>query len=283
MSADEGCPVLLPETENAYLREQIRQKEARIARLRLERPATECDESWPVPLPESDWTPGQRAAMDWHRRLNVRYAHQARIVTWKNRQRKSHQWVNLGEVADWCARKAGSVARDEGQRAQALTDLANSIEFGEFSRNGRLQIAYLPDSVPHLRVRWPSAGMQPGALPLCWAPAALCHRWFAARGIPLPPWLAEAAIVEPVRPAPAVRPAAAPPTEAARSVPAVKPTVKRDASRAWAAWLAERGPDNQPTRKEAEKWATDNGHSLDQGRKLHQSLELPLGRRKKSR
>lgn len=77
-------------------------------------------------------------------------------------------------------------------------------------------------------------------------------------------------------------PAAIPVAAALPEPPRAAPGAKPDATRAWSVWLTERGSDNPPTRREAEKWAADNGYSIDQGRGLHKSLERPLGRPKKS-
>lgn len=157
------------------------------------------DPDWPVPVPESEWTPFQRAFMHADKIGGIRLNQQARLLQWAKRQRRVGGWISFNEIADWCARVPGGVARDEGRRAQAWNDLAQSIVAGEFARRtkaswSRLCIAYVPPQrmispePVHFRLRASDLGN--GALRYCWAPQAIWRRWFAARSdIMPPPWL----------------------------------------------------------------------------------------------
>jgi hypothetical protein len=152
-------------------------------------------------IPEKDWTPWQRERMrDW-RRLWTRDDQWLRIEKWKfGTQQHTHDWVCFADIADACARRPGDIERDPLRRMQAYCDLQQSIVHGEFSKGGRLKVAYLAPQPPSLRDRvrlrlnaeYFSA--RPGrvidhVLDLCWAPRELCLRWFRARDIAPPPGL----------------------------------------------------------------------------------------------
>jgi hypothetical protein len=149
-------------------------------------------------LPEelSDWHREQMAA--WDRRF-IRDCHEQCIRIWKERQRRERAWINFAAIADWCARMPGDVARDRTRHAQALLDLLDAVLAGEFDRAERCRVAYLPvgitDSSKPLRLRvrlddlrrYRDLGEPSLVLAHCWAPRALCLRWFEARGIrPMP-------------------------------------------------------------------------------------------------
>ncbi len=132
---------------------------------------------WPVAVPQSEWTPFQRCWMHAFEISNTRQNQQARLAGWTHRQRRTRQWIALGEIADWCARMPGSVARDEGHRAQAWHDLAQSIIAGEFNRrtkigSGWLSVAFVPPwhfSCPEpIRFRLRASDLGNGALAHCW-------------------------------------------------------------------------------------------------------------------
>jgi hypothetical protein len=163
---------------------------------------------WTEGLPEKDWTPWQREQMHgWSKRF-IRDSQELRIEEWKIRQDHRRDHVNLAEIADWCARRRGDIERDPNRRMQACSDLQQSIQRGEFSKGGRLKVVYLgplPD-LPHpekLRLdagqfrKWLRSGaILSQVLELCWVPRDLCVRWFEARGMEAPPWLAGTALQE---------------------------------------------------------------------------------------
>jgi hypothetical protein len=95
-------------------------------------------------IPESDWTPSQRAAMkDWRTRQS-RDRGEQRIANWIERQNKCHDWVCFADMADWCARKPNDLEEDERRRAKAYAELQDSVLRGEFFAQGRCRIRYLP-------------------------------------------------------------------------------------------------------------------------------------------
>jgi hypothetical protein len=141
--------------------------------------------------------------MDAWRRRWVRDRHEQQIRVWKRRQKRAHDWVNFSDIADWCARETGTVRRSEAHREQAWHDLYAAVINNEFELDGRCRVAYLPHgqtrSDKPLRLRlcvddlWQCCefviGRTPPMLPDCWAPRAMCLRWFQARDIRPPPWL----------------------------------------------------------------------------------------------
>jgi hypothetical protein len=158
------------------------------------------NEAWP----ESKWTPFQRQWMHNEEIGRIRQLQQVRLLGWADRQRRTREWICFADVADWCARQPGRVARDEEQRAQAGTDLLRAIVGGEFNRDGRLCVAYVPPyhfiCPEPIKVRFETSKLCSPvpieSLACLWAPRDLSAKWLMARGIELPPWLT------PVTPAP---------------------------------------------------------------------------------
>jgi hypothetical protein len=163
-------------------------------------------------IPEKDWTPWQRDVMRGWKRRAIRDRQELRIAEWIERQKRSHDWVCLADMADCCARRPGDIERDSRRRVQAYCHLQESILQGEFHEDGRLRVIYLPSlpPLPHaLKLRLDAAQfriwLRPGTvlsqvLALCWVPQRLCIRWFKARRIDAPPWLASTPThAEPVR------------------------------------------------------------------------------------
>jgi hypothetical protein len=161
-------------------------------------------------IPEKDWTPIQREIMNGWNRLWTRDRQWLQIGKWRLLQQYTRDWVCLAELADWCARRPGDIERDPSRRAQAFSDLKQSIILGEFNKGGHLNVVYLPPQQPHLRhpmklrlnadrlFAYQGHALQ-FLLDLCWAPRELCLRWLLARQIVPPPWL----VAEPIRLLPA--------------------------------------------------------------------------------
>jgi hypothetical protein len=153
-------------------------------------------------IPEKDWTPWQRDVMRGWKRREVRDRHELRITKRIECQKQRHDWVCLADMADWCARRPGDIERDPRRRGQAYCDLQESILQGEFHVDGRLRVIYLASLPPlpyALKLRLDAeqfrTWLRPGivlsqVLALCWVPRHLCARWFKARHIDAPPWLA---------------------------------------------------------------------------------------------
>jgi hypothetical protein len=171
------------------------------------------DHDLPPVMPESDWTPGQRLGMDYHRRQRVREGQHVRMQQWKIRQRHEWRWVNFEVIADWCARKPGDIVWDELRHAQAQLDLVQSVLTGEFSRKGRICVAYLPDTIIYgpFRLRLPPDGLRPQHLHLCWAPRELWVNWLDRRAYSLPPGMVAAIERTIVASTPLPKPSSQPP------------------------------------------------------------------------
>jgi hypothetical protein len=136
---------------------------------------------------------------EWQRRL-TRDRHEGQIRKWKGRQRRQREWINFADMADWCSRMPGDVARDRTRQAQGFLDLLDAVLAGEFDQAGRCRVGYLPGATTiaeplrlHLQVDYlrdcRDAGAASAVLADCWAPRVLCLRWFKARGIKPPPGL----------------------------------------------------------------------------------------------
>jgi hypothetical protein len=105
--------------------------------------------------------------------------------------------IPFDEIADWCARKPGSVERHEELRNQAYRDLKQSILRGEFGPVQKPTIAYLPriplaDYPGRLTLRLTGGqllALGDLAVTDLWAPRRLCIRWLTEHQIPLPPRL----------------------------------------------------------------------------------------------
>jgi hypothetical protein len=162
---------------------------------------TDSDYGLPAAAPESEWSPYQRAYMRAHRISNIRLSQKSRLVDWARCQRRTQEWISLSEIADWCARVPGSVARNQDLMAQAWHDLARSIVAGEFiraSKSGRrrLCIAYVPpspwgfSSPEPVRFRLRASDLGNGALAYCWVPQELAARWLLVRNLDLLPGMA---------------------------------------------------------------------------------------------
>jgi hypothetical protein len=114
----------------------------------------------------------------------------SRIEQFTARQRRDREWINFGEVADWCAREAGSIVPDESKRAKAFDSLAKDLLDGEFEIGGKSQVLFLfPGLVAKARMtreyirsviedNLDGKSGQLGYLPYCWARRGLVELWF---------------------------------------------------------------------------------------------------------
>jgi hypothetical protein len=124
-------------------------------------------------------------------------AHRIRVrrAYWFARVVRRLDLVSFADLADWCARKPGSVHRDEALREQTYRDLEHSVGQGEFGPPDKPFVAFLPKTPDGEHVgRFPlrlTAGQifDLGSAPHLWAPRSACVRWLSSRQISLPPWL----------------------------------------------------------------------------------------------
>jgi hypothetical protein len=111
--------------------------------------------------------------------------HRDCVAAWKKRQLRTHDYVHLEEIVDWCGRLLGELKRNDELSIATYRELDKSIMSGEFDRNGRSTI--LADLGP--QVSDPAfGGFRLEAHKAHKHDAAYC--WFTARVIALPPWLA---------------------------------------------------------------------------------------------
>ena len=213
--------------------------------------------------------------------------------------------VSFESLADWYARE------NADRRQWALKDLGNAVSRGEFGPPERASVFYLPVADPptykpfwirrtggqinHMRAS------NHDETPQLWAPRGLCAEWLAARQIHLPPWLSARQVfpVQPQRSEGELPPLPAPVLEVAQPAqpalpagcavddPEPEPSLGEppvaganlirapNLIRAWKDWIEQRA---KTTRREAEKWATDNNFSVTEVRKLHRELGNKPGR-----
>lgn len=181
--------------------------------------------------------------------------------------------MSFREVADLCARKPGSVARDEDLRQQTLQDIAKSIARGEFGPPMRPLVVYLPEIVPS---NWPKGWWSRRLTAYqihhlweligtdLWAPRSLCAQWLGDRQLHVPRWLADA---QPTRAAfgrrVAPMPSALEPPAIDRELATVaqnRPAPNDKAVRQWMRDRVKNWPENKPAPSEEEDWTAVCGH-----------------------
>jgi hypothetical protein len=141
---------------------------------------------------------GHAAPEGDRRRKNLEQWRHARIDRFIRRQWQVRDWINFGDVADFCARETGSITPDEEKRARAYDELADALIKGEFDRDDRSRVLYLHPSSKKARMTWEwfsdvfrfnidgNRG-QSEFLPYCWAPRAMMERFFEKRRLPTSP------------------------------------------------------------------------------------------------
>ena len=110
-----------------------------------------------------------------------------RIKRFEERQRKAREWINFGEIAEWCSEE-GSILSDENKRAAAFDKLAHDLLDGVFEENGhsRVHCWHLATATARRMTReWLNDAIynnwdgHHGRLYLahCWIPRRLFERW----------------------------------------------------------------------------------------------------------
>jgi hypothetical protein len=103
-------------------------------------------------------------------------------------QRRTREYINFTEIADWCSREGGSVLPDERKRAAALDLLAKDLLAGEFEENGKSLVLYLHPAgeialvggkwlKDAINYNWDSDKGRFGFLPYCWMPRQMFEAW----------------------------------------------------------------------------------------------------------
>jgi hypothetical protein len=123
----------------------------------------------------------------------------ARIERFKQYQRRVREWINFGEIADWCAREEQSIVPNEEKRTSAYTALAKDLLAGEFEKNdGRSRVLYLHPLTAKARMtrqwlqdaitnNYDGASGRQQYLPYCWIPRELFERWRVKHRLPAAP------------------------------------------------------------------------------------------------
>jgi hypothetical protein len=90
---------------------------------------------------------------DRERILPSRERRAARIKRFKKSQQRAREWINFGDIAEWCAREEQSIVPNEKKRTAAYTALAKDLLAGEFDgKNGRSRVLYLHESTAKSRM-----------------------------------------------------------------------------------------------------------------------------------
>jgi hypothetical protein len=80
-----------------------------------------------------------------YRRARDRRA--ARISRFTETQRRTREWINFAEIAEWCSKEDGSIVPNESKRTAAFDALQRDLLAGEFEEDGRSRVLYLnPES-----------------------------------------------------------------------------------------------------------------------------------------
>jgi hypothetical protein len=138
--------------------------------------------------------------LEFDRDRKMQEIREPRIKRFQQRQRTSHEWMCFADIADWCARVGGDIKPDEERRSIALSELARSLENGEFEKLGRCRVLFLSAASSMAKMtmeRWrfiaarkfDNETLRSAYLAHCWIPRTLCISWFEARRLGLPPWL----------------------------------------------------------------------------------------------
>src|SRR5262249_1272866 len=120
-----------------------------------------------------------------------------RIKRFEERQGKAREWINFGEIAEWCSEE-GSILSDENKRAAAFDKLAHDLLDGEFEENGHSPVCcWHPATASARRMtrEWLNDAIynnwdgHHGRLYLahCWIPRRLFERWRVKHGLKASP------------------------------------------------------------------------------------------------
>jgi hypothetical protein len=127
------------------------------------------------------------------------------IEKFAEEQRQRRAWINFADMADWCAREGGSIQPNGQLRNDAYRQLGEAVARGEFEVDSRTRVLFLNPAAqwfkmtrerlaacPYdLRDDWRGVSdLKVTYLACCWIPRELSARWFTARRIQLPPWVA---------------------------------------------------------------------------------------------
>ena len=112
-----------------------------------------------------------------------------RIKRFTERQRRTRDWINFSEIAEWCSKEGQSIVPDEEKSAVAFDTLASDLLAGEFEE-GRSRVLYLHPATTKARMtrellqdamdhNYDGDQGRSAYLAHCWIPRSLFQRWLA--------------------------------------------------------------------------------------------------------
>ena len=121
-----------------------------------------------------------------------------RFARFKDRQLRKREWINFGEIVDWCSQLGGTAERDEARRANAYSWLQEDLLAGDFEdAAGRSRVLYLFHRITRVRMtrdNWliivgthPADISRSEFLDRCWLERPMFQRWLAKHELPLSP------------------------------------------------------------------------------------------------
>jgi hypothetical protein len=130
------------------------------------------------------------------------------IKRFADEQRRRREWINFGEVADWCSELGGRAERDEARRANAYDWLTQDLLAGDFDESGASRVRFLHPAVtaeamtrkrvsdcgneivmslPEVLETSPAHVVRSEYLAFCWLPRRMFERWLAKHELPASP------------------------------------------------------------------------------------------------
>lgn len=146
--------------------------------------------------------------------LDRLHAHRARrLAILKRRQqpiiarlRLTREWISLADIADWCSREREGIRANEQLRAEAYTQLGESLAAGEFGSGRGSRVLLLHPESTWAKLTQDRYECVPfkehgdsAYLRWCWIPSDLAEAWFNSKNIPRPPHLFPLPPVEPLQ------------------------------------------------------------------------------------
>ena len=112
----------------------------------------------------------------------------ASIKRFEKKQLHAREWINFGDIADWCSKESGSIIPNEQKRAAAFDTLARDLLAGDFEEGKKSWVLYLHPTSQKCRMtrRWMNDAIdynwdghrgRSQYLPCCWIPRRMFDAW----------------------------------------------------------------------------------------------------------